>query len=209
MNRTILRRFLDHPARHWGIIVAILGIGLTTVLPAADELNRSRQDRAQLEEEAAHVRLEVANLEEVRWKAREKQQRLEELEALAVADDQVPLFRQEIVDWARKAGCQVRRTRLESPRSRQWQKGDRLSEPITAKRKKLDSPYVLTEQPLSVSVSGMLPNVKRLLTQLHSTNRLIQCRKLSLSPSSDNRKEVVLNIELVLFDLTKVEVPEG
>lgn len=209
MIKTILRSFLDHPSRHWGIIVAISAIGLTAVLPAADELNRSRQSRAQLEEDAARMRREVADLEGVRQKAEEKQQRLSELEALAVAADQVPLFRQEIVDWARKSGCQVRRIRLESPRSREWQKGDRLSEPASAKRKKPDSSYVLKMQPLSVSVSGTLPKVKRLLAELHSTDRLIQCKNLTISPSRDNQKEVVLNIELMLFDLTEPEVPQG
>ncbi|NQU20727.1 MAG: hypothetical protein HQ567_05540 [Candidatus Nealsonbacteria bacterium] len=206
MIRTILRRFLDHPARRWGIIIAILGIGLTTVLPAADELSRSRRDRAQLEEDSSRMRREVAALEDVRCNAKEEQQRLEELEAMAVTADQVPLFRQEIVDWARKAGCQVRRIRLESPRSQQWQEGDSL-ESTAAKRKKPDSSYVLKMQSLSVSVSGALPEVKRLLTQLHSTNRLIQCRKFSIAPSHDSRKEVVLNLELMLFDLSKAEVP--
>lgn len=207
--RPILQRFLDSSARHWAIIVAILVIGLTTVLPAADELSRSRQDRAQLEERAARMRSEVADLDELRRKARDEHNHLRELEALTVSADQVPLFRQQIVDWARKSGCQVRRTRLESPRSREWQEGDRLFGSIPAKRKKLDSPYLLEMQPLSVSVSGTLSEVKHLLAQLHSTDRLIQCRNLSVSSSSDNRKEVVLNLELMLFDLTKAEVPKG
>lgn len=208
MIRTILQRFLDSPTRHWAIIIAVLAIGLTTVLPAADELNKSRQDRAQLEELAARLRSEVADLEDVRRKAEEKLERLGELEALAVAADQVPLFRQEIVDWARTAGCQVRRIRLESPRSQGWQEGDSLLESTAAKRRNLDSPYVLQMQPLSVSVSGTLPKVKNLLTQLHSSDRLIQFISLSVSPSRDNRKEVVLNVELMLLDLTKAEVPQ-
>lgn len=202
MTRTILRRFLDHPARRWGIIIAILGIGLTTVLPAADELSRSRRDRAQLEEDSSRMRREVAVLEDVRREAIEKQQRLRELEARAVTAEQVPLFRQEIVDWVRKAGCQVRRIRLEPPRSQQWQEAD-SSESTSARRKKPESPYVLRTQSLSVSVSGALPEVKRLLTQVYSTDRLVQCRKFSVSPSRDSRKEVVLNVELMLFDLSK------
>ncbi|NQT39291.1 MAG: hypothetical protein HQ581_17465 [Planctomycetes bacterium] len=203
MIKTMLRRFLDYQARHWAVIIATLGVGLTTVLPAADELSKSREEHAQLEELAARMRSEVADLEEVRQETEEKQERLVKLEGLAVAADQVPLFRREIVDWARESGCQVRRIRLESPRSQTWRKGDRLLESTSAKRKKLDSPYVLQMQPLSVSVSGTLPKVKLVLTRLHSTKRLIHCRNLSVSPSRDNRKEVVLDVDLMLFDLTK------
>jgi Tfp pilus assembly protein PilO len=204
-TKTILRRFLEHPSRHWAIIAAILGMGLTTVLPAADELSRSRQDRAQLEELAARMRSEVADLEDVRLRTREEQQRLKKLEALAITAEQVPLFRQEIVDWARTAGCQVRRIRLGSARSQGWQEGGSLFESTSAKRRKLNSPYVLQMQPLSVSVSGTLPKVKRLLTELHSTDRMIHCENLSVSPSSDDRREVVLNVDLTLIDLTKSE----
>ena len=209
MIETALRRFVEHPARHWAIIILILGIGFTVVLPIADEHSNSRQDRAHLEELVAKMRREVADLEEVRRKANEKRERLSELEALAVAADQVPLFRQEVVDWARKSGCQVRRIRLEPPKSQRWQKGDTLSESTAAKRKRVDSPYVLQTQPLSVSVSGTLSKVKSLLSELHSSDRLIQCGNLLVNPSRDNRKEVVLNVELMLFDLTRAETPPG
>ena len=213
-TKSPLRRFLDNPSRHWAIIVVILVIGLTTVLPAADELSRSRQNRAKLEESAARMRREVADLEDVRQKAEEGRKRLEELEALSVSVENVPLFRQEIVAWARKSGCQVRRTRPGSPRSRRWDEGDSLFASTAVKRtptgeKKLDSPYVLQTQPLSVSVAGTLPRVKKLLAQLHSANRLIQFEEFTLAPSRDNPKEVVLDIELLLFDLVKAEVPKS
>jgi Tfp pilus assembly protein PilO len=209
VNKTILRRFLDNPARRWAVIFAILGIGLTAVLPAADELNKSRRDRTQLEQLAARMRSDVAGLERVRSEATRKREGLGKLEALAVAGDQVPVFRQEIVDWAREAGCQVRRVRLDSPRSQGWHEGGSLFELSSARRTKLDSPYVLQMQPLSVSVSGTLSKVRQLLNKLHSTDRLIQCRSLSVCPSRDDRREVVLNVELVLFGLTRAEEPAG
>ena len=81
----------------------------------------------QLRAFAARMRREVADLEEVRQQAKEQQERLEKLEVLPVKADQVPQFRQEIVDWARQSGCQVRRIRLESPRERGWTKGGDLN----------------------------------------------------------------------------------
>jgi len=207
MIETLLRRFLDSPTRLWAVIIVTLGIGLIIILPFADEYSSSREGRAQLEELVAQTRHEVAGLEEVRRKVGEKRERLRRLEARAVAADQVSLFRQEIVDWARKAGCQVRRVRLESPRSRVWQKGDSLLGSATIQRKSAESPYVLKQQLLSVSVSGTLANIKDLFAQLHSTDRLVRSRGFSMLPSRDDRKQVVLNMELMLFDLTKSEVP--
>ncbi len=136
-----------------------------------------------------------------------KRARLDQLEKLPIAADEVYLFRQEIVDWVRDAGCQIRRVRLESPRSRPWHQADDLLQRTTTQPGRTDSSYILKMQPLSISVSGTLENVKSLLGQLRSANRLIRSTKLSMYPSRENRKQLEVDLELLLFDLTKAPAP--
>jgi hypothetical protein len=119
------------------------------------------------------------------------------------------VFRQEVVDWARNAGCQIRRIRVGTPRSQPWKEGNSPLESTANKPQNVDSGYVLRMQPLSLLVSGRLTNVKGLLAQLRSTDRLVQSRKLSLHSTREDPNQLVLEIELMLFDLTKAEAPTG
>lgn len=205
MNETLLRRYLDNPARHWGVIALILAVGVTVILPGVDRYNSARQDCARLRTRIDQMRHDVAGLEEARRAASEKRARLGRLESSTVATDKIHLFRQEMVDWARKSGCQVRRIRVGSPRTRPWYEGEDPLEPPTTKPRKAESPYVLTMCQLSVSASGTLPSVKGLLARLGSSGRLAQGRSLALNPSRENRKQVVMDLELLLFDLTTTE----
>ena len=209
MIETLLRRYLESRARVWGVIILTLGLGVAGILPAADNYQEARQRRAELRDLVARIRHDVAGLEQAREKANEKREQLEKLEALTIATDQVPTFRQEIVDGARQAGCQVRRIRVGSPRSRTWHEGDNPLDRTTANPGKTDSPYVLTTHPLTVSVSGALANVESVLSHLQSTDRLIHSESLSLYPTNENRKQVILELELMLFDVTRAEPPSG
>jgi hypothetical protein len=73
-----------------------------------------------------------------------------------------------------------------------------------------DSPYRLNVHPLSLSVSGTLSGVKALLDRLHSTDRLIRNKSLAVyPPGQEDRRQVVMDLELNLFNLTKTEIPSG
>jgi hypothetical protein len=58
---------------------------------------------------------------------------------------------------------------------------------------------------MSLSMTGTLEAVKDLLSRLQSSNRLIHCQNFSLGPVRNNPKEVVLDLELLLFDLTEAK----
>ena len=82
-------------------------------------------------------------------------------------------------------------------------------EPPESKPKKIESPYSLTMHQLTISVSGTLAGIKDLLNQLGSSGWLIQRRSLSLNPVRENRNQVVMDLELMLFDLTTANTRPG
>jgi hypothetical protein len=78
-----------------------------------------------------------------------------------------------------------------------------------AERKKAESPYMLNTSSISVSVSGSLSGIKDLLAHLQSARRLVHSKSLSLSSTRENPKELVLDLELLLFNLLEVEAVPG
>ena len=142
--------------------------------------------------------------------AAERRKKLADLEARTVSVEQAHLFRQEVVEFVRESECQVREIHLAEPSSRVFREGDSpLEQRSSGKRNRDESPYILNTQPLSLSITGTLPSVKNLLSRLQATEKMIYSKSLSLVPSRENREEVALNLELLLFDLTKVETPQG
>ena len=81
-------------------------------------------------------------------------------------------------------------------------------EPRSA-HKKPDSSYLLNSWPCSLSISGTLAGVKRLLNDLESSKRLIGGTKMSLRPTPQNGEQVVMDLELTLFNLAQAATPSG
>jgi hypothetical protein len=210
MIETVIRRCLRGRGRVWLLIILICGVGVMAILPGTDEYNDSRECRAQLAARLAEMRLRVANIDQQRRIAAEKRLRLEELETLTIPHDDLHLFRQEIVAWTRNSGCQIRRIHVGEPRPRPWHRGDSLFEVDTSPAaKKPDTSYVLNSWPCSVSISGTLAGVKSLLNDLESSKRLISGNKMSLRPTPQNGEQVVMDLELTLFNLAPAATPSG
>jgi Tfp pilus assembly protein PilO len=185
--------------RLWGVIILVLGISVIAILPLADEYDSVCKQRDESRALVAQTRAEAANLEEARQVAFQCRKDLSELKALTVPEEEVPAFRQEVVEWAREAGCQVRRIRVEGPRTRRWEAPGEKSQP--ARQGSPQDLSQLIERPLSITVSGALPNVEALLDRLYASRRMIQFAGLTLNPTRDNRKEVVLDLNLTLLEL--------
>lgn len=206
-----LRRFAESPMRTWAVIIVILAIGLLAISPATDDYTDLRDCRTRLRARVAKARGGVAGLAEVRREARQKQRRLAELRARLVPADEVHLFRQEVVGLARSSGCRIRRIRVGSPLTRAWKEAVPPGGPAAAggRGKEKKPPYELIEQPFFLSVSGTLSSTKGLLAQLQAMDRSVRRKSLSLQPSRENPNEVVLEMELLLFDLGRVERTRG
>ena len=52
-------------------------------------------------------------------------------------------------------------------------------------------------------MAGGLEQVKRLLENLHVSQKLLRVEQLELQPTGSNRKVVTLDLELVVFGLTR------
>lgn len=210
MIETVIRRCLQGRGRFWLLITLICGVGVMVILPGTDEYSDSRECRAQLAARLAEMRQQVANIDQQRRTAAEKQIRLKELETLTIPADDLHVFRQEIVTWARNSGCQVRRIHVGKPRPRPWSRGDSLLEvDAPSAAEKPDSSYVLNSWPCLVSISGTLAGARSLLNDLESSKRLISGEKMTLRPTPENTEQVVMDLELTLFNLAKAAAPSG
>jgi hypothetical protein len=67
--------------------------------------------------------------------------------------------------------------------------------------------YELRSQRVSLSVGGGLEQVKLLLKNLHVSQKLLHVEQLELQPTGSNRKVVTLDLELVVFGLTRKSQP--
>ncbi len=200
---TLLLSAAQSPIHRWTIITLSFAIGVAIVVPGADEYAKVRQRCARFEARVARTSQELASLDGVRRQADQQKARLREWEARMVPADRVHLFRQEVVEMARKQGCQVRRIRVELPRSRAWEKGDDPMRPVVTTRRKTESPLIVNLQPVSLAVSGPLQGVKNMLSELQAQKRLMRTNSLSLHPEQDDRKQVVLECELLLVSLSQ------
>ena len=210
MTETIIQRCLWGRGRFWLLIILICGMSVTVILPATDEYSDSRECRARLTSRLAEMRQQIANIDQLKRTAADKRARLEELEVINIPADDLHVFRREIVTWARNSGCQVRRIRVGEPQSRPWHQGDTLLEmDARSTAEKSDSSYSLNSWPCSLSILGTLPGVRSLLNDLESSKRLISGKRMSLRPTPENREQVVMDLELTLFNLAEAVAPSG
>jgi hypothetical protein len=173
------------------------------VLPAADMNRALRTQRADLAVQLGRRRRQLAGHDAARRMAAAKLAELRQWEIRAIPADGIHQFRQEIVDMARESQCQVRRIRIDAPVSRVWKKEDHPLKRNTRRDETQDTHHLLQTHRVFLSVSGPLGGVRNLLNRLHAANRLVHCENFSLIPVRENRKETVLDLELVLFDLTE------
>jgi len=176
-----------------------------TLWPAADEYCATRDRRAQLWEDLSDAQQQTSLLDSLEAKAEQRRQILESFEKKAVPQDQLYGFRNRLVEMTRESGCRVRRIQLGSPRTRRWYENDNPCKQIKAPERGQETPFQLQTQPVALSAAGSLPQIKRLLAELHETGKMMHTKSFRLRPDGSNRKAVVLELELILYDLQKTE----
>jgi len=206
MVKETLTRALTGPYRTWGVITLTFAIGLAVILPAADEYTASRDRQAQLTATLENTRSIVARLDEFEGMVAQRLQKLEELENRTTRDQQAQAFRERVVTMVRESGCQMRRVRLGQPTSRRWHENDNALDQVASITKGPETVLMLNVQPVSLSVTGTTAGVKSLLEQLHRSGKLMHTKSFALRPAGlENAKEVLLDVEFLLFDLTEAQ----
>lgn len=212
MDDQLIRTFLDSPKRVPVVIIATCSVALLTIWPAVDEYVALNDHRAQLVQSLAHAKQEVSEYGRLQRRAAQRAGELAEIKRRAVSGRQLHSFRTELVEMARSSGCRVRRIDLEPPVYQPWRPGSRRPQESSlslAHDHDDEAPYRLRSQTLSLAVAGPLNNVNSLLRQLEVANRLIHAKQLSLRPADEKRTEVVLELQIQLFDLEVLNSPQA
>ena len=206
MIETYLRQLADSPRRLLIVTMVSFAIGLVTLLPLVDEYDTLGTRSAELEMALDEARTSAANLGTFERRVATQVAELAAWEDRAISGERVHELHGRIVSLAREAGCQVRRINAGAVQSRTWRNDDHPLERAAGGRNKKDQTgYDLLTQPLSVTVSGSLPELTRLLAALHAEKSLSHTRTCLLRPAGVDRKEVVLELEFWLFDLARVK----
>jgi len=204
MIESVLRKFLESRRSRVIVIIGTFGIGLATVLPLADEYLALRDRREHLKVELSGAQQAAKALPRFEKRVHQQIRTLENWQSQTVPAGQVHEFRRSVVDLVRETGCQIRRVHTDAAHTRPWSEGD---DPLKVRnvrsKKKDDSHFELTSQSFVLEISGTLPQIEAVLSQLHREGKLAHTRHFVLRPVGRNRKEVVLELELLLFDLTR------
>ena len=206
--RTLLQRCVEDRARRWAVIIPILGIGLAVVLPAADKNTDLRKRQTEWRAKVAKIRHEVAGLDVVRQTAQRKRAERDGWRSRAVSAENVHQFRQQVVALARDSGCQIRRVHVGTSQTRPFKEGDDpLGQAKNSRPTRKPPAFALETQTLTMSVSGNLESVRKMLVQLDAADRMVHTKSFTLAPSREDRRNVVLDLELLLFGLTAASEP--
>jgi len=198
-----LQRHLDGKRRRITVIIGTLVVGLAVGLPAADEYFALRDRCDRLSRNLQTNREAVAQLAKVEQTANKKQAALAEFEAKLADDKGLNDFRSWVIDQVREAGCQMRKVRAGTAASRRWREDANPLEVGTNEGS--ETPFALKTVGFSISASGQLANVKDLLLRLNKANKLIHAKRFVLRPEATGGRELVLELDWLLFDLQEAE----
>ncbi len=211
MIERIVGGFLESPSRRWIVAILTFVVTFAAVWPAADEYFALRSRRFELERELAELRQTAAGVNRLARQVQNARRELESLLTGTVSAERLHRFRGEVVEWVRQSGCQTRRIEVGDRRAVAWKAGALPFEPpadlVSATESRPTERLLVETQSLRLSVVGPLRHVKELLARLHATGKLLHTRQLTLGASGADRKLVLLDLDVLLFDVKENQGP--
>jgi len=209
MIDTILRPVVEHPKRGWIVITATFVIGVVFTWPAVDYYLAAAANRqkllAEVEEGAA-----TANRLGLYQKQLERQtEKLRTLEDRAMSPEKVEDFRNQVTEWAKESGCQLRRVKLAEVQIRPWYDDDHPLDVKPRTDKDTKTPFKLRQQSLNLLVTGPMERVSEFLARLSEQDLLLHTGNLQLRRNTEDPHVVEMDLDLILFDLVQGEPQEG
>ena len=134
-----------------------------------------------------------------------KKSALEQLDAKAQSDKTVGQFRNRMVQLVRQSGCKMRRVRLGQPSRRRWRETD---DPFIWKSVAdagAETQFDLRTQILSISLTGSVKQINNFLTKVHQLDSFIHTMNLSLQRSREGEESAVLELDLLLLNLSRTD----
>ncbi len=204
MDQLNLDRLITHPKRRWIVTTGTLLSGLLFLLPAVDSFSQERSRYADLSAELDAAREVIAGKDQWQQRLQEQQERLEHLEACSVTEDELNDYRNWVTECVRHNGCQMRRIHVDEPVYRPWMnENDNPMEdrpPVDAEG---ETPWLLENRELTISVEGELSHVNKLLDELHTTDVLAHSSGVSVRRIDGTASTVALDLNLVLMNLIR------
>ncbi len=204
---TVLRNLLEHPRRKWFVIIATCLVAVVAVLPAVDDYKAIAQKKVELTKRLERAQETAARLTALQGRMQHVERRVAELERRSMNDQRILQFRNELVGLVRECGCGLRRIRVGEPRQREWFKDDNPLALRPTGEKLERTPFLLRTRSLSLSVTGSLANLARLLEAICRQDRLVHCTSFVLQRSDEDNELVVMEMELELFELARSTSP--
>ena len=201
----LLYQLINHHARWWIVITGTGMIGLVLLWPAVDDYLAVKSVQDELNESLAKMKQGVDRLDHFANLVSQKKSALELLEAKAQSDKTVGQFRNRVVQLVRQSGCKMRRVRLGPPSWRRWRETD---DPFTWKSVAdagAETQFDLRTQLLSISLTGSVKQISNFLTKIHQLDSFIHTMNLSLQRSHEGGKSAVLELDLLLLNLTMAD----
>ena len=204
MDYSSIDRLITHPKRRWIVTTGTLLSGLLFLLPAVDSFSQERSRYAELSEQLNAARELIAERDHWQQRLEEQRLRLEHLEACSVTEDELNDYRNWVTDCVRHNRCRMRRIHVDRPVYRPWMnENDNPLEdrpPVDAEG---ETPWLLENRELTISVEGELSHVNKLLDELHTTDVLAHSSGVSVRRIEGTASAVSLDLNLVLMNLIR------
>ena len=202
----LLWKFLESPRRGLIVITLTALVGLLTLWPAVDNYFRLCQSERETVVAIEQAKQQEQSLPDLKARLNERVNQLKQLEQGTINDKQARQLRNDLVEWTRAAGCQVRRIEVDPAQRRPWLEDDHPLRLPMHNRNAKQTPYILRTQKLIVSIRGDFPRVRNLLAQIQETPHLMHTHSLSVRPLGEDSSEVMLELQVIMFDLENKQV---
>ncbi|MFT5522901.1 MAG: hypothetical protein ACI9G1_001055 [Pirellulaceae bacterium] len=202
MIKSLLRELLEHRARHWIVIIITAGLGLVLTKPMVDDYIAKRSELAELQVELEETQYSIAQLTSLKTIRDRKIAELGKVVDMSVNHENMQEFRNQLVAIIRRSGCTMRSVRPVEPVYREWgEEDDPLGDRLRPGQR--PSGFELRSQQFNLSATGTMANVTKLLQTVHGLEKLIHCKAFSVQKSEEEEGQVILDLELLLFNLDK------
>lgn len=203
MIEPALQQFLAYPYRKQAVIILTLLTGLVVVWPAVDGYIEARTLKSDASTKLAKTNEEITKLPRHTELFKKKQEELAALTRRTVKEDSAQRLRNDLVQLVRKAGCTMRRIRLDGATRRDWMEND---SPVTGPDlvdPGQKTPFQLVSRQLSLSITGQMPKLHEFLAEIHKVDKTMHTRSITLQRAGRSKGVATLDLDMVLFDFEK------
>jgi hypothetical protein len=146
------------------------------------------------------------------------QAQLRDFELAMVGMDLMPTIQSELMELARGSGCQLRKAVIqagatetwepEKPESSQEELEAELADPAAMSITEQESPYRLSTEQLSLSLTGSLKQTFDFLDRIQERKWLMRVAQISFSRDADGADQLVVEASLAFHKLVRHSGPE-